>query len=220
MASSPTLREAILAVIESEIADIHVSFPATVVKYDAAKQRVDVQPTVRDFRRDDDGDIVFIDRPVIPGVRVGFPRGGGFHMSMPLAAGDHVWVVCGELDTLIESQEGEVSNPGIPDRHQLAGCVAIPAGYPNSKVIDPAPSTSNLVIGRDGSEGDIVVTPSGSVLIGSDATKECARKGDAVKVTIPIGTFLTAASEGVPNADPVTVEGEITEGSSKLKVED
>ena len=42
------------------------------------------------------------------------------------------------------------------------------------------------------------------------------RVGDAVKVTIPEGTFLTAATGGVLNDAPVDVTGTITAGSSKV----
>lgn len=220
MPRRPTQREAILALIESEIADVHTAFPAEVVEYDAARQTVDVQPVVRDFRDDDSGAPVFIDRPLLHDVPVGFPRGGGFHLTLPIAKGDHVLVICSEQDTLIWRQTGRVSNPGIADRHQINGCFALPCGYPDTKAIGPAPSGDNLVIGRDGESGDIVVTPSGSVLIGADATKECARKGDTVKVTIPAETFLVEAQAGVPNPAPVEVDGEITSGSSKVKVSD
>lgn len=50
------------------------------------------------------------------------------------------------------------------------------------------------------------------------AAPNAARQGDAVRVTIPIGTFLVAASDGVANAAPVLVDGTITSGSSKVGI--
>jgi hypothetical protein len=64
--------------------------------------------------------------------------------------------------------------------------------------------------------GDPDVEPELVVLQGG--TNGVARKTDTVKVTIPIGTFLVAATGGSPNPAPVEVTGEITDGSSKVKV--
>jgi len=50
-------------------------------------------------------------------------------------------------------------------------------------------------------------------LASSGGAPKAARVGDAVRVTIPIGSFLTAASGGVLNAAPVDVDGTITAGS-------
>lgn len=48
--------------------------------------------------------------------------------------------------------------------------------------------------------------------------QKAARKGDKVKVTIPMGTFLTAAQAGVLNAAPVDVEGTIIQGSADVVI--
>lgn len=46
-----------------------------------------------------------------------------------------------------------------------------------------------------------------------------ARTGDTVQVTIPAQSFLVAANAGVLNPLPVTVDGEITGGSSRATSE-
>ncbi|NJK44984.1 MAG: hypothetical protein HC933_12470, partial [Pleurocapsa sp. SU_196_0] len=51
--------------------------------------------------------------------------------------------------------------------------------------------------------------------------KECARKTDSVRVTIPSGTVLVPNPVGgppIPNPVPITLDGTITSGSSKVKV--
>lgn len=56
-------------------------------------------------------------------------------------------------------------------------------------------------------------------ICGTESTaKRAAREGDTVRVTVPIGTFLTAANGGVLNAAPVDVDGTITSGSNKVKI--
>jgi hypothetical protein len=58
----------------------------------------------------------------------------------------------------------------------------------------------------------------------SGATKEVARNSDAVKVTIPAGSFLISCSGspavGVLNPAPVDVNGTIQAGSARMKVGD
>ena len=67
-------------------------------------------------------------------------------------------------------------------------------------------------------QGDWELEVAGTIRMqGSDA-REAARKGDPVRVTVPIGTFLTAAQNGVLNATPVDIDGEITGGSVKVKI--
>jgi hypothetical protein len=55
---------------------------------------------------------------------------------------------------------------------------------------------------------------------GADApAPAAARVGDQVQVTIPIGSFLIAAtSGGTLNPSPVTVTGTVTQGSSKVGI--
>lgn len=160
---------------------MHTAFPAEVVEYDAARQTVDVQPVVRDFRDNDDGAPVFIDRPLLHDVPVGFPRGGGFHLTLPIAKGDHVLVICSEQDTLIWRQTGRVSNPGIADRHQINGCFALPCGYPDTKPLDPPPSADDLVISSDDGASAIVVKQGGEVLAGDATASDFAALSSLVK---------------------------------------
>lgn len=48
--------------------------------------------------------------------------------------------------------------------------------------------------------------------------KKAARVDDEVEVTIPTGSFLVSADNGVLNAGPVTVTGKITKGSSRVQI--
>lgn len=68
-------------------------------------------------------------------------------------------------------------------------------------------------------DGNVVVEAAGDVTI-NNGTKGAARKDDQVEVTIPSGTFLTAAQAGVPNAAPVKVQGKITSASGTVKIGD
>lgn len=90
-----------------------------------------------------------------------------------------------------------------------------------------SPGSEVLVQFADGDAAQPVVThfagrdgagwlPVSLDIMGGD--KGAARVDDDVEVTIPSGTFLVSAQDGVPNADPVKVTGKITSGSSKVVI--
>lgn len=94
---------------------------------------------------------------------------------------------------------------------------------------DMTPGTEVLVEFVEGLRSQPVITgfaPKGgpgfvpvALTIGdAGSAKEAARNGDAVKVTIPSGTFLTSADNGTLNPDPVEVDGTIEEGSGLVKI--
>jgi len=66
-------------------------------------------------------------------------------------------------------------------------------------------------------DGNINIEAAGEVTI-NGGSKGAARQDDSVEVTIPSGTFLTAAQAGVPNAAPVKVQGKITSASGSVKI--
>ena len=69
------------------------------------------------------------------------------------------------------------------------------------------------------SDGNVTIESTGDVTI-NGGSKGAARQDDSVEVTIPSGTFLTAAQTGIPNAAPVKVQGKITSASNTVKIGD
>jgi phage gp45-like len=72
------------------------------------------------------------------------------------------------------------------------------------------------------SDGNVKIDGAGDVVI-NGGSKGCARKDDAVEVTIPAGTFITSVSGqavGTPNPAPVKVQGTITAASGTVKIGD
>ena len=76
-------------------------------------------------------------------------------------------------------------------------------------------SGTTILLDKD---GNIKITAgSGADVVVNGGTSAIGRVNDAVQVTIPTGSFLTAASGGVLNAAPVTVTGKITAGAPHFK---
>jgi phage gp45-like len=72
---------------------------------------------------------------------------------------------------------------------------------------------SQIVVNKD---GDVTIDAAGQIKLAGGGAG-IARNGDSVQVTIPSNSFLVTAQAGVANANPVTVKGTITAGSSKAQ---
>jgi len=73
-------------------------------------------------------------------------------------------------------------------------------------------------------DGNVKITASGDIIM-QEGDKGAARKDDSVEVTIPAGTFITSVSGGsgspavgLPNVNPVKVQGKITAASDSVKI--
>lgn len=162
--------------------NIHTSLPGKVVRYNAAKKTADVQPAVNNVLYDTAGVEISSERlPIIPDVPVSFPRGGGWHLSFPLAPGDHVTLVFAESATGQWRVTGEVSDPSDARRHSLASPTAFPGAHTDAALLsDDTTYTNTLVLGRDGTPSQSVRIGGGTVACGgtaalalSDNTRAC-----------------------------------------------
>jgi hypothetical protein len=153
--------EVVDAHITSRLLDLHTSFPAKVESYNASTQTVDVVPCLNRALPDGAGNMVSETLPKLGGVKVCFPRCGGFFVSLPIQAGDYVLVVCSERNIGNWRATGNQGDPGDLGMHTLDGAVAIPGVFPDSKALTSADAT-NMVIGSDTAPGArIAITPSG-----------------------------------------------------------
>lgn len=168
-ATNDQLVRLIEAIVDDRLRDLHTVQPAKILAFDSTAQTVDVRLQVR--RTLADGTLE--DPPQLYGLPVAWPRGGGFYLSFPLAAGDFVLVVCSELPTLAWRNSGSLSNPVLDERHTYNGAFALPMGYPDSEKVEGADvDTDNLVIGHEGG-AKVTVKPNGEIEAGaSGATFE------------------------------------------------
>lgn len=112
----------------------------------------------------------------------------------------------------------------LPDDERIRGTglqkVPLKHGLPG--VVVKVASGSRVLLGFENGDPTrpfAALWDPGSVIeiVFDGGTQSIARMNDTVKVTVPAGTFLTAAQAGVPNPAPVDLTGTITSGSSKLK---
>lgn len=145
------------------LGDLHTCMPGEVVAVRSgtrdARQFVDVLPMLQRAVTDADGEPLNEALPVLQMVPVGYMRGGGFFLSVPLRIGDIVLLVFAErsLDAWIETAIAGAHSPVVPGdlaMHTLQGAIALPLG--------PAPRSA-LLTGVDGADM-VLGTSSGTVL--------------------------------------------------------
>ncbi len=175
---TPSPAEVINAIVESAVGDLYVGMPGKVVRWDASKQEADVQPLVKVSHEDETGERVVEALPVIPGVPVIFPGGGGFLVQFPVSVGDTVWLQLSalSLDKWLATGGGPL-DPESDGRHALSDAVAIP-GLRSFK--DKRPSVEDGVhVGAEG--GNQVIVTGDKIYFGSLTAAENMVLGQAFK---------------------------------------
>ena len=221
MATTPTQREALDAVLRAGRRSLHTCFPAKVLAYDAAAQTVDVEPQIMRELQDDEGALAHEKLPTLYDVPVQWPRGGGHALTFPLQVGDYVEIQCAEQSLLVWRDSGEVSEPGISQAHGLNGCMARPGWYPDTKRVEGA-STTDLVIGKVDGSASIRIKPDGTVVLGEDSGADFVALADKVEAELNEiwRTLMTAtAVNGSPLVPPTppTRAGSVAAGKVKAR---
>ena len=225
MPITPSEADMIAAAIDSALIDVHVALPGQVQTYDAAAQTATIELQVQRVLPQG---INFVTEslPVLENVPVAFLRSASFFVSMPIATGDYGLVLFNEMSIDQWRSKGENTSPGDIGRHTLSGGVFMPGLNPNDSALASADS-DNLVVGLDGNNAQIHITPAGSILLGTDAALGVARDTDPVEAVIPANTVIVSVSGGsgapavgVLNPTPITLNGTITGASANVKASD
>ena len=161
----------------ARMAEVHTILPGRVVSYDSAAQRADVRPMVRrPVPRADGGAPLLEELPIVRSVPVILPGGAGFLLHIPLQAGDHVLLLCGDLDPARFLETAEPSDPIDHRRHHLAHAYALPVVRPRAQALTPDPGSVVLVIGKNGGPRILVSeTPTPRIKVGAGATQKATR---------------------------------------------
>lgn len=196
--------EVIRKAIDYRSAQLRVALPGQVQSFDPSTKTVVVQPMV-DQTLEADDDVITEQVPILTGVPVQFPAGGGYYVSMPIATGDTGLIVFSDFSMDYWLQTGQREQTPVQDMraHSPGSAVFIPGVFPTN-----VPGIAAVTVNADG-----------SVLVGHAATAPVAREGDAVQVTIPASSLTLAVSGGSATgpAAPLTLSGTITAGSAVVK---
>lgn len=221
MPLEPTLQEVLEEIIESRLLELHTAIPGKVVSYDAAKQTAEVVPVVQRIDPTSTGGEALTALPSLPNVPVQWPRGGGFALHFPLAAGDHVLLVFSEAAIGHWRASGELAPPGDQRRHSIGYPIAIPGIAPDGQAIaDPGTSGEAVLTVGDGvfriggASAEMVALSSLVQQALDKLQKAFDEHSHAVATT---GTAAAQSGTAAPVTSPVGALGPVA--ATKLKTE-
>lgn len=104
---------------------IHVALPCVVQSYDADKQTIEAQPTIRERTIELNGIVKYVQYPLLINVPILFQQVGGYIISFPIKKGDECLVIFSDLSIDNWWLKGNVQNPVEIRRHDLSDGIAI-----------------------------------------------------------------------------------------------
>ena len=211
--------------IESRLLDVWTCLPGYVAQVysDRGYQYVDVVPAVRRPVRTAEDELVAEELPVLTGVPVGFPQGGGFFLSMPLKVGDVVTVVFAQwsIDGWTEQgKRGATAAVDAPDvgSHRADGAIALPCGPMPVPSLLADVSSEKLVIAEDG--GVKLEMGQGSVSVLGDLKVEGSvdlgelKAADFVALAAKVDAEIKRLDQAIETLKSATSAGLNTAGTS------
>ncbi len=177
-------------------ARIRTTLPARISSFDKDTQTATVVLAVQSYRWDVD-----LEEPVayqpepIARCPVYFPTGGGYTLRFPLEKGDDCLVLVAERSIDEWAATGEATNiPRDLRRFDLSDAIVLPGLHPTARAVADF-DDDKLRLGKEDASGmveiddngDVVVTGSSSVKLGSSSASQAVLKGDAW-----MSEFLTA----------------------------
>jgi hypothetical protein len=194
---TPRAPEVQRAVHDAQRMEIHTSLPARVVSYDRASQTIEAEFLVREVSpaREDEDDDTVAPYPNVVSVPVAGMRLGSLVIHADLQPGEEVWICFTEADLNRWRETGQISDPGVPTRHGLAGCWAQPGAF----------SRPNALTGL--TDKPTIKVQGGASIVWNGAALEAGGSDDLVK-SDPLKTHLAAI-----RADLATVFAAATAGT-------
>jgi len=213
VSGTPELADLLQDAATQALFELHTAMPGQIVSVyaDGNRQFADVRPCLRRAlatEEDQAQPLAEEDLPVLPRVPIGYPQGGGFFVSLPMAAGDFVLLVFAErsidrwIATAKKSSQGTVST-GDVGMHTLDGAIALPLGPAPSGELLEGVSATDLVIGKS---GGLVLTMSAS-LIQLGVTTGSASGADFVALAGKVDTECTNFKADITTLKAATSTG-------------
>jgi hypothetical protein len=208
---TPDLAELIRMAIKQNQAEVHVSLPGKIHKYDVAEQKADIDIMLqRPLVATDGTELEPETIPQLMDVPIEFPRGGGgtgdFFISWPLKPGDlvSVYFVERSLDQWLD-KSGELTLPLDFRMHNLSDAVARPGLYPRKLSLASA-HAENMVLGSD-TGSQIHIKPSGEIHLASENAAEFIALAQKVLTELQNLNTHLAAVEAIITGTPINEPG-------------
>ena len=136
---------------------IRVALPGIVQSFDPDAVTAVVQPAIRSVEKDNDGNRITQNYPLLVDVPVVFPRGGGCTLTFPVEAGDECLVIFADRCIDFWWQSGGIQEPVDDRMHDLSDAFCIVGPQSQARKIELNPDTRKIKIVAPG--GLDVVAP-------------------------------------------------------------
>lgn len=130
---------------------LRVAMPGIIQSFDPDAVTAVVQPAVRYIERDNDGNKLTNDYPLLVDVPVVFPRGGGCTLTFPVKAGDECLVIFADRCIDFWWQSGGIQEPVDERMHDLSDAFCIVGPQSQAKKIGGISTTAAQLRTDDGS---------------------------------------------------------------------
>lgn len=184
---------------EHHALDLHTGIPARVDSFDAGSSSkpptVKVTLMLNRMVPDGNGDYVSEKLPQLADVLVQYPRTKKFFCVFPLEAGDEGLVLFAEANIAAWRATGNQTDPGDVARHTLDGAVFLP-GVCSDKNGLQSTLGSNMLIGRDGTDGAQIEFTDTETHLGKGADDKVLTAKDAQALHDAIKNAAVVANDG------------------------
>lgn len=130
---------------------LRVAMPGIIESFDPDAVTAVVQPAIRYIERDNDGNKLTNDYPLLVDVPVIFPRGGGCTLTFPVKAGDECLVIFADRCIDFWWQSGGIQEPVDERMHDLSDAFCIVGPQSQAKKIGGISTTAAQLRTDDGS---------------------------------------------------------------------
>lgn len=146
---NPTLADVISSFVAGGAASLRVALPGRIESFDSATQTCSVKPQLKEVKIGQDGKDIIVPLPVINGVPVVSPSGGGFGLEFPVTAGDTCLVIFSDRSIDKWVATGGDVDPEDLRRHHLSDAIAIVGlRHDNNKLSEY--DTAAIQLGKQG----------------------------------------------------------------------
>lgn len=196
---SDSFEETLRAMFDDFKSGQFTSMPARVVSYDAQKQTISAQPTIKAYVLQKDGTSKATEYPVIPDIPVQFPGAGGQTMTFPVKAGDECLLNFCSRSQDSWQQSGGVQAPMDTGMNNLSNAFAMLGFRSNPRALQNVSTTATEVRSDDGNT-KISLSGEGGVGVSTDKS---------VTVAAAQGVSITGGAGNVTFTGTLIVTGEI-----------
>lgn len=117
--------EALRRMTESSDNNLRVAIPGIIESFDAVEQVAIIQPAIRERIIDPDGNLSFVELPLLLDVPIVIPHAGSFYLTFPVQQGDECLVIFADMCIDAWWANGGIQNQVEKRRHDLSDAFAI-----------------------------------------------------------------------------------------------